>query len=171
LKIQKKKLPKCINLTLDSLKDKLFEKESNNNGLFKDFTSIFKTGILLEKILKQSSVILKNLPNLSTAVLERFNDLFNFMPKLTLNEDFCNTFTGKFKNGKEISNFSTHFKVIAISSLGGIRNLSEMPDQGSVLYILQNIMKKKKRFQQNYLTQELLVNYLHLWKNMKKYSI
>lgn len=105
--------------------DKLFDKESSDNGIFKDFTSIFKTGILLEKILKQSPVILKNLPNLSTAVLERFNDLFNFMPKLSLNEDFCNTFTGRFKVGKEISNFSQNFKVIAISSLSGIRNLSD----------------------------------------------
>jgi len=122
---QKKKLPDCISLALDSLMDKLFDKETNDTGIFKDFTSIFKTGILLEKILKQSSVILKNLPNLSTAVLERFNDLFNFMPKLSLNEDFCNTFTGRFKNGKEISNFSQNFKVIAISSLSGIRNLSD----------------------------------------------
>ena len=40
--------------------NKLFDKESNDNGIFKDFTSIFKTEILLEKILKQSPVILKN---------------------------------------------------------------------------------------------------------------
>ena len=122
---QKKKLPECICLSLDSLMDKLFDKEPKDSGIFKDFTSIFKTGILLEKILKQSPLILKNLPNLSTAVLERFNDLFNFMPKLTLNEDFCNTFTGKFKGNKEISNFSNNFRVISISSLSGIRNLSD----------------------------------------------
>ena len=47
------------------------------------------------------------------------------MPKLSLNEDFCNTFTGRFKEGKEISNFSQNFKVIAISSLSGIRYLSD----------------------------------------------
>ena len=122
---QKKKLPECICLSLDSLTDKLFDKEPTSTGLFKDFTSIFKTGILLEKILKQSPLILKNLPNLSTAVLERFNDLFNFLPKLTLNEDFCDTFTGKFKGNKEISNFSQNFRVISVSSLSGIRNLSD----------------------------------------------
>ena len=105
--------------------DKLFDKEPKDNGIFKDFASIFKTGILLEKILKQSPIILKNLPNLSPAVLERFNDLFNFMPKLGLNEDFCNTFTGKFKGVKEISNFSQNFRVISISSLSGVRNLSD----------------------------------------------
>ena len=122
---KKKNLQECIGLALDSLMDKLFDKEQNNNGIFKDFTSIFKTGILFEKILKQSSVILKNLSNLSPAVLERFNDLFNYMPKLSLNEDFCNSFTGKMKNGKEINNFSKNFRLIAISTLGGIRNLSD----------------------------------------------
>ena len=105
--------------------DKLFDKESSNNGIFKDFASVFKTGILLEKILKQSPIILKNLPNLSPAVLERFNDLFNFMPKLTLNEDFCNTFTGRLNDVKEISNFSKNFRIISISSMSGLRNLSD----------------------------------------------
>ena len=87
IEAQRELLPKCISSALDSLMDKLFDKETNNNGIFKDFASVFKTGILFEKILKQSPIILKNLPNLSPAVLERFNDLFNFMPKLPLNED------------------------------------------------------------------------------------
>ena len=120
----KKNLPECIYLTLESLRNKLFEVNDNNKGIFKDFTSIFKPGILLEKILKQSFIILKNLSNLSTAVLERFNDLFNYNPKLTLNEDFCDTFTGEMKP-KEISNFSDNFRVISISTLSGIRNLSD----------------------------------------------
>ena len=126
ISIRKSSLPECIQLSLDSLFEKLFDKESNNTGLFKDFTSIFKTGILLENILKQSSVILKNMPNLSTAVLERFNDLFNFMPKLSLNEDFCNTFTSKFKDAKEINNFSEKFRIYAISTLSGSLNLSDV---------------------------------------------
>ena len=45
----KEKIPKCIYLALESLRKKLFEKEDENKGLFKDFTSIFKPGILLEK--------------------------------------------------------------------------------------------------------------------------
>ena len=119
-----KELPDCIFNALKSLKEKLFESNNNNYGIFKDFTSIFKTGILLEKILKQSPIILKNLSNLSPAVLERFNDLFNYNPKLTLNEDFCGTFTSKMDK-KEISNFSDQFRVISISSLSSIRNLSD----------------------------------------------
>ena len=121
---KKKDLPECIYLSLKSLNKKLFEVNDNNKGIFKDFTSIFKPGILLEKILKQSPIILKNLSNLSTAVLERFNDLFNYSPKLTLNEDFCDTFTSEMKP-KEISNFSDKFRVISISTLSGIRNLSD----------------------------------------------
>ena len=121
---KKKNLPYCIYLALVSLRKKLFEINDENKGIFKDFTSIFKPGILLEKILKQSPIILKNLSNLSTAVLERFNDLFNYNPKLTLNEDFCDTFTGEMKP-KEISNFSNNFRVISISTLSGIRNLSD----------------------------------------------
>lgn len=125
IEAQRELLPKCISSALDSLMDKLFDKETNNNGIFKDFASVFKTGILFEKILKQSPIILKNLPNLSPAVLERFNDLFNFMPKLTLNEDFCNTFTGRLNDVKEISNFSKNFRIISISSMSGLRNLSD----------------------------------------------
>ena len=49
---RKNELPECIIKSLESLKKKLFEKEDNNRGIFKDFTSIFKTGILLDKILK-----------------------------------------------------------------------------------------------------------------------
>ena len=117
-------LPDCIYLVLESLRNKLFFKDKENKGFFKDFTSIFKSGILLEKILKRSPIILINLSNLSTAVLERFNDLFNYDPKLTLNEDFCNTFTDNL-NPKELNNFSNKFKIISISSLAGIRNLSD----------------------------------------------
>ena len=117
-------LPDCIYLVLESLRNKLFFKDKENKGFFKDFTSIFKSGILLEKILKRSPIILINLSNLSTAVLERFNDLFNYDPKLTLNEDFCNTFTDNL-NPKELNNFSNGFEIISISSLAGIRNLSD----------------------------------------------
>ena len=94
---RKKELPECIIKSLESLKKKLFENEESNKGIFKDFTSIFKTGILLDKILKQCPIILKNISNLSTAVLERFNDLFNYNPKLTLNEDFCENFPGEMR--------------------------------------------------------------------------
>ena len=41
-----------------------------------------------------------------------------------MNEDFCDTFTGEM-NPKEINRFSDKFRIISISSLSGIRNLSD----------------------------------------------
>jgi hypothetical protein len=93
-----------------------------SDGMFGDFTSIFKTGILTEKILSQSPLITENLPNLPPAVLERCNDLFNYNPKINLSEDSCNTFTN---DNKELSGFSDGFRVIATSNELSIRNLSD----------------------------------------------
>ena len=91
-------------------------------GIFGDFTSVFKTGILTEKIFTQSPLITENLPNLPTAIIERCNDLFNYNPKISLNEDTCNTFTD---NDKELNGFSDGFRVIATSLELAIRNLSD----------------------------------------------
>ena len=93
-----------------------------SDGIFGDFTSIFKTGILTEKILSQSPLITENLPNLPPAVLERCNDLFNYNPKINLSEDSCNTFTN---DNKELSGFSDGFRVIATSNELSIKNLSD----------------------------------------------
>ena len=95
---------------------------SFTEGIFGDFTSVFKTGILTEKIFSQSPLITENLPNLPTAVLERCNDLFNYNPKISLSEDTCNTFT---KDDKELKGFADGFRVIATSTEFAIRNLSD----------------------------------------------
>ncbi len=42
-------------------------------------------------------MILKNITNLSTEVLERFNELLSTEPQLQLNEDFYYTFTNENK--------------------------------------------------------------------------
>ena len=150
----KEKIPKCIYLALESLRKKLFEKESEDKGVFKDFTSIFKPGILLEKILVRSPIILKNLSNLSTAVLERFNDLFNYSPKLTLNEDFCDTFTSQMEH-KELSNFSDKFRVISISTLAGIRNLSDAAkSRFTTIYTSEYDENERKIVAKNYMNEE-----------------
>ena len=150
----KEKLPKCIYLALESLRKKLFEKESEDKGLFKDFTSIFNPGILLEKILIRSPIILKNLSNLSTTVLERFNDLFNYSPKLTLNEDFCDTFSSQMKH-KELSNFSDKFTVISISTLAGIRNLSDAAkSRFTTLYTFEYEENERKIVAKSYMNKE-----------------
>ena len=112
-----------IHYVLDNLEKKLFEEiVKNSDNLFGDFTAIFKEGILPNKILLQQSLICKNISNLKPQVLERFNDLINFDPKIILNEDYCNTFTGKMK---EWSDFNENFKIFATSQLENFSNLSE----------------------------------------------
>ena len=62
------------------------------------------------------------MPSLSTAVIERCNDLFNYNPQINLNEDTCNTFTGE---EKELMGFAHGFRVIATSTELAIKNLSD----------------------------------------------
>ena len=117
------KIPICFENILERLKRNLIDfNTSLSEGVFGDFTSVFKTGILTEKIFNQAPIITENLSNLPTAVLERCNDLFNYNPKISLSEDTCNTFT---ERDKELTGFADGFRVIATSSELGIKNLSD----------------------------------------------
>ena len=122
-KDKKLQLPKCFVDAIERLKKNLIKFDvSFSEGIFGDFTSIFKTGILTSKIFNQSSLIAENLPNLPTAVIERCNELLNYNPKITLSEDTCNSFTGE---DKELKDFADGFRVIATSTELAIRNLSD----------------------------------------------
>lgn len=81
------KIPICFENILERLKKNLIDfNASLSERVFGDFTSVFKTGILTEKIFNQAPIITENLSNLPTAVLERCNDLFNYNPKISLSE-------------------------------------------------------------------------------------
>jgi hypothetical protein len=146
-KIEERKLSLSLKNILKNLKEKLFEPiEQIEYNMLGDFTIIFKSGIILENILRQTSIILKNLTNLSPAVLERFNDLLNYNPKITINEDYCGTFTGF---DKELTDFSDSFRVIGICSLESFNNLSDAAkNRFTILYtseysdIEKNIISK-----------------------------
>ena len=109
---------------LERLKENIlsFNKTNEEDNIFGNFTSYFQAGILIQNIFTQKYIILKGVDNLSPNVLERFNDLLNYSPKIILNEDLYNTFTGE---DKEISNFSDNFRIIGISSIENINNFSE----------------------------------------------
>ena len=96
--------------------------EDNDKNIIYNFTSYFQAGIITQNIFEQKYIILKGIDSLSPNVLERFNDLFNYYPRFLLNEDLYNTFTGEIK---EISNFSAEFRIIGISTIENINNLSE----------------------------------------------
>jgi hypothetical protein len=103
----------------------LIEKSSMNNksALLAVFTTVFKPGLFTNAVFAQGPLILKHLPNLSTAVFERFNELFNPNASLLLTEDVCNTFTTS--SNKTINELSSGFRIIVLSASEARRNLSE----------------------------------------------
>ena len=155
-----------IHKVLDHLEKKLFEPIINNiDNLFGDFTAIFQDGILTHNILIQNKLILKNLPNLSPAVLERFNDLFNYNPKLSLNEDFCNTFTGIYK---EWDDFSSIFRTIAICQNDNLRNLSDAAkSRFSILYTSKYNDDERKAVSKLYYP-DISNNFIQFFEEYKK---
>ena len=161
-----KELCSSLRKILDNLKEKLFEPilDSEDN-IFGDFTSIFQTGIIIENILCQKSIILKNLTNLSPAVLERFNDLLNYNPKITINEDFCGTLTGV---NKELSDFSSTFKVIGISSTETFNNLSEAAKNRFTLLFTSSYSDEEKKIVLKNYSNNTNPNFFNF---MKEYSI
>ena len=83
--------PETLKNIVYHLQDKLLEDILEmSNSMFGDFTTIFKVGVLIENVLLQKNIILKNLSNLSPSIFERLNDFYNYNPKITLNEDYCN---------------------------------------------------------------------------------
>ena len=109
---------------LEELKKKLLKKDEDivSKNILSDMILEFKPGLILTAILSQKKLILKNLSNLPTTVLERFNELFSGKHNLTINEDIHNTFTPS--NDKELSNFR-NFRVFATCPSGLIFKLSE----------------------------------------------
>ena len=142
-------MPKCFANILDKLIKNLTQFDvAFSEGIFGDFTSVFKTGILTEKIFARSPLIAENLPNLPTAVIERCNDLFNFNPKICLSEDTCNTFTGE---DKELKDFSDGFRVVATSTELAIRNLSDAAQSRfSVIYTTSYTQEERELLIQIY---------------------
>ena len=103
---KKSKIEKFKN-TLDILKDKLFNNNSEKKSNLNNINLEFKPGLILNSILSGKSLILKYLSNLPTVVLERFNELFSGKHNLTLNEDIHDTFILK----KEKKNFLILVKI------------------------------------------------------------
>ena len=75
----------------------------------------FRPGLFLTAILECSSLILKNLYNLPTIILERFNELFSGNCNKTINDDIPNTIT--LELNKELSEFNKNFRVFGTCPL------------------------------------------------------
>ena len=121
---------------LDNLKKKLLkkDKEIENKNALSDMILEFRPGLFLTAILSKKKLILKNLSNLPTTVLERFNELFSGKHNLTVNEDIHNTFTPP--HDKELRNFSKYFRVFATCPSGLASKLSEaVLSRFTVIYV------------------------------------
>ncbi len=69
--------------------DKIFmkDKEEDESNALSNMIIEFSSGLFLTAILGASSLILKNLSNLHTIILERVNELFSGKYNITVNED------------------------------------------------------------------------------------
>ena len=84
-------------IALNNLKKKLFSEEKINEKSLINMQIEFKPGLILSAILNKKSLILKDMPQVKTIVLERFNELFSCKHNLTLVEDIPGTLTTKKK--------------------------------------------------------------------------
>ena len=110
-------------VALSQLKKKLFSEEKMNEKSLINMEIEFKPGLILSAILNKKSLILKDMPQVKTIVLERFNELFSGSHNLTLVEDIPGTLTTK--ENKELRNFNKDFRVIATCKTGDEFKLSE----------------------------------------------
>lgn len=153
---------------LKQLKDNLLDMtyyETDKNNKFRNFTSYFQAGMILQNLLEQKNIILKGVDSLLPNVLERFNDLLNFNPKIILNEDLYNTFT---RDQKEIKNISNFFRIIGISSIDNINNFSEASRSRFTLISTSKYTKEEKIYLLKIYVQNALLIFIHLSKNLKK---
>ena len=120
-----KDIPKSFNYALKNLKDKLFSEKSqkDEDNLLSNMILEFQPGLFLSAILSGNTLILKNISNLLTVVLERFNELLSGNQNLTVNEDIYNTITEN--NNKEITGISKSFRIFGTCPNGGSSKISE----------------------------------------------
>ena len=165
-------------IPVQNLYNRLFNEIENNlnendNNLLNDMIIEFRPGLILSAILGQRALILANLPNAKTVVLERFNELLSGKHNLTLNEDIHETFTTD--RNKELNNFN-NFRIIATCKKGYENRLSEAllsrftiisvepynsDEQKEVLFIKS---KGKKKLKENDI--ERLINYSNEFKDI-----
>ena len=108
---------------LQRLQDLLFQEKKEDENSLINMVLEFKPGLILSAIISKKSLILKDLPNVKTVVLERLNELLTGQQHLNLSEDIQNTFTSD--SDKELKDFNQNFRVIALCNEGEETKLSE----------------------------------------------
>ena len=98
------------------------EEEKEKQDFFSDYVIVFKPGFILDSLIRDKPFILKDISNLHSDVLERFNQFLTEEKKITLIEDIYNTFTNN--DNKEII-FNASNRVLATANDGYENKLSE----------------------------------------------
>ena len=115
--------PECFEYAIKNLSKKLIEHSFIENCALSDIYLEFRPGLFFSSLIEGCPLILKNISNLPTTVLERFNELLSSQHSLTINEDIHNTFTSK--DEKELSNFSDNFRIFGTSQVNEVNKLSD----------------------------------------------
>ena len=137
----------------------------------------FKPGIFVSSRIKGYNLILKNIPNVKTENLERLNEALTGNKKITLNEDFQNSFTPE--NNKEI-NFNNNFRLICTCQEGEEEKLSEsFKSRFTLMYVGQYSKEEEKQilnnisedFESSKFINDIIEKYENLSKGSKKISL
>ena len=138
-----------MQLKVVEIKYLLKDKEEDENNFLSNMIIEFRPGLFLTAILGASSLILKNLSNLPTIILERFNELFSGKCNITVNEDIPNTITPESK--KELSEFNKNFRVFGTCPPGATSQLSEaVISRFSLIYVGEYALNEQKTVLQSY---------------------
>ena len=132
---EKQRLQICNNLF-----EKIFDFQEYN--FLENLKLVFNPSIITKAYLWNRNLILKNISNLDTSILERFNEFFSEYQTLTLNEDIHQTFTDKENKTLKLKNI----RIIATSNPGYENKISETISSRFTIIEVNLYEKKEEDF-------------------------
>jgi len=142
---------KKYNDNINQNKNKQENINNNNNDLPQ---LVFNMGSILLSILKDESLIFKDIHEVSTEIFERFNELFGSERILSLNEDIYGTLFKQKKDERAINKFiklENNISIFATCPENSFHSLSEsITSRFSVICIGEHGIKEKEKIILNY---------------------
>lgn len=136
--------------------NKFLEKITTNNvqdnNILEDMILEFKPGIITYSYLGKNNLIFKNISNIDTSILERFNEFFTESQVLNLNEDINNTFTEKDNKLLKLSNIG----IISSSYSGTEDKISEAISSRFTTIYMSPYKKEEEYIVLNYILKPII---------------